>query len=164
MHKVTIPTTVTVVLFILPTRSFPKIGDRREIGNDGASRIEPTLQSLQSGSSLIIFFKLNIDIANHVVSKVITNIEAFNLAKLAEFLKEILEEILKVVLDLARVQRLAVCVDAWGDNVRSLVHVGEDEGRGDGGTVVETRATVTVTASSNLDVEGTVYSVLFRTK
>ena len=164
VHEVTIPTTVTVVLFILPTRGFPKIRDRREIGNDGTPRIKPTLQSLQSGCGLILFLKLNIDVANHVISKVVTNVEAFNLAKLAEFLKEILEEILKVLLDLARVEGLAICIDTGGDHVGSLVHVGEEECWGDGRTVVETRAAVTVTASANLEVEGTVHSVLFGTK
>ncbi|KAF3589360.1 hypothetical protein F2Q69_00028146 [Brassica cretica] len=42
-------------------------------------------------------------------------------------LPELLEEILEMLLDLAR-------VDAWGD------HVGEEEGWGDGGTVVDARA------------------------
>lgn len=47
-----------------------------------------------------------------------------------------------------------------GDHVGSLVHVGEEEGWGDGGTVVDAGATVAVTARAHLEVEWAVYSVL----
>ena len=65
-----------------------------------------------------------------------------------------------MLLDLAHVERLALSVDAWGDHVGSLVHVGEKEGWGDGGTVVDARAAVTVTARAHLVVERAVHSVL----
>ena len=68
-----------------------------------------------------------------------------------------------MLLDLARVERLALGVDSGGDHVGSLVHVGEEEGRGDGGAVVDSRAAVTVTARAHLVVERAVDSVLLGT-
>ena len=58
-----------------------------------------------------------------MVGKVVTDIEAFNLAVLGELLKEIFIELLEVGLNGARVDGLAMSVDARRDHVRALVHV-----------------------------------------
>lgn len=59
---------------------------------------------------------------------------------------------------------MAVSVDAGGDHVGALVHVGEEEGGADAGLGVKTGAAVAVTASADLEVEGTVDPVLLRTE
>lgn len=47
-------------------------------------------------------------------------------------------------------------IDAWGDHVGAVVHVGEEECGGNGGVVVEARATIAVAANADLEVEGAV--------
>lgn len=79
---------------------------------------------MQSSGSLILFPELDVDVADHVVSEVITDVEALDLTELAEFFKDVFVEVLKVLLDLPRVDGLALGVNARGDHVRALVHVG----------------------------------------
>ena len=67
-----------------------------------------------------------------------------------------------MVLDLLGVEGLALRVDAGGDHVGALVHVGEEKRWADGGLCVEPRAPISVPARSDLEVERTVHSVLLR--
>lgn len=72
---------------------------------------------------MVFLFKLDINISDHVVGEVIADIKALDLTELAEFFKDVFVEVLKVFLDFARVDWLALGVDAWSDHVRALVHV-----------------------------------------
>lgn len=94
-----------------------------------------------------------------MISEVITNIEAFNITILRQLFKQILIEFFKVVLDPARVDGLAVDVDAGSDHVRALVHVGEENGGADAGFGVEPGATIAMSACSDLEVEWAIHSV-----
>lgn len=67
-------------------------------------------------------------------------------------------------LELAGLNRLALGINTWGDHVRTLVHIGEEEGRGYSWAVVEAGASVPMAASANLEVEGAVDPVLLRTE
>ena len=67
-----------------------------------------------------------------------------------------------MVLDAAGVDGVAVEVDAGGDHVGALVHVGEEDGGDDAGLGVEAEAAVAVAAGSDLEVELAVHSVLLR--
>ena len=112
---------------------------------------------------MLLLPELNIHIPNHVVSQIVTDIQALDLPILAQLLKQILIEILEVVLDLARVEGLALRVDAGvGEHIGALVHVGEEESWADAGLGVKARAAVAVTARADLEVEGAVHAVLLR--
>lgn len=112
----------------------------------------------------------------HVISQIVTNIQALNLAVFTELLEQILVKILEVILNLVRVERLRLRLLRlfglrliWGDveidvHVGSLVHVGEKDGWADGGFGVESGTTVSMPASSDLEVERTVHSVLLSPK
>lgn len=56
-------------------------------------------------------------------------------------------------LDLARVKRVALRVDAGGDHIKPLVHVRKQERGADTGLRVETRASVAVSARADLEVK-----------
>lgn len=63
-------------------------------------------------------------------------------------------------LDLVGVKCLALIrVNDRGDHIRPLVHVREKQSRANGRLSVESGATVTVPASSDLEVEGAVHPV-----
>jgi hypothetical protein len=160
VHEIAVPTSVAVVLFELPARSLAEIGDRREIGYNRPARVEPALQSLQGGGGLVLLLELDVDVADHVVGEIVADVEALHLAELVKLLEDVLVEGLEVLLDLARVDGLALGVHAGGDHVRPLVHVGEEDRRRDRGPVVEARAPISVAARSNLEVERTVDAVL----
>lgn len=82
------------------------------------------MQSLQRSGGLIFLLELNINVADHVICEVIADVEALDLSKLVEFFENVLVEILEVVLDFAGVDGVALGVDAWGDHVGAVVHVG----------------------------------------
>lgn len=62
-------------------------------------------------------------------------------------------------LDLARVKRVALRVDAGGDHIEPLIHVRKQERGADTRLRVETRASVAVSARADLEVKRTVYPV-----
>lgn len=72
---------------------------------------------------MVFLLELNVNVADHVVGEVVANVEALDLAELAEFFEDVLVEILEVLLDLARVNGLTLSVHARRDHVGSLVHV-----------------------------------------
>lgn len=87
--------------------------------------VETTMQSLQRSGGLIFLLELNINVAeDHVICEVMADVEALDLSKLVEFFENVLVEILEVVLDFAGVDGVALGVDAWGDHVGAVVHVG----------------------------------------
>lgn len=161
MHKVTVTPSVAIVLLKLATRCFTKVGNGRKIRNDRAAGVEPPLQSLQSSGRLLLLLELNINITDHVIGQVITNIETLDLAELAELFKDILVEVLKVFLNLPGINRLALSVYTWSNHVGTLIHVGEEKRWGDRGAIVEARASISVTTSTDLEIERTVHAVLF---
>ena len=97
-----------------------------------------------------------------MISQVIADVEALEVAVLAELVEEVLVEVFEVVLDVARVEiglSLGVQRRGWGEHVRALVHVGEKERWADCGLGVEPRAPVTVPAGSDLEIERAVHPV-----
>lgn len=127
MHKITVTPAVTVILLKLPTSGLSKISDWGEIRDDRPTGVEPSLKCLEGGCSLVLLPELNIHVSNHVVSKVVTDVEALDLTELAELLEDVLVEVLEVLLDLVGVDRLALGVHSGGDHVRALVHVRQQE-------------------------------------
>lgn len=63
-------------------------------------------------------------------------------------------------LDLLGIDGLALGVDARGDHIGALVHVGEEQGGADAGLRMQTGAPVAVPAGADLEVEGAVHPVL----
>lgn len=162
MHEITIPAAVAAILLELPTRGLAKIRDGGEISDDWACVVESPTKRVKRLGGLVLFAELNIDVADHVIGEVVADVEAFDFAEFGELGEDILVEVLEVLLDLAGVEGLALRVDAGSDHVGALVHVGEEEGRGDAGTVVEARAAVAVAARADLEVERAVHAVLLR--
>lgn len=121
MHKIAVSTTVALVFFILPTGGFSEVSDWRVINNNGTACIISSTQALKGPLRLFFLSKLNIDIAHHVVSKVIADIKALHLSILVQLFKQIFIKILEMLLDFAGVDGLALGVDAGGDHVGAQV-------------------------------------------
>lgn len=75
-------------------------------------------------------------------------------------LKKMKEYNLKVLLDFARIERLALRIDARSYHVRPLVHVGKQESGADAGLGVKPGASISMPASSDLEVKRTVDAIL----
>lgn len=124
MHEVAVSTTVASILLILPAGGFSEVCDRGEVDNNWTTCIKSPSEILKCICSMLFLPKLNIHITNHVVSQIVADIQALKFTILAQFLKEIFIEVLEVILDLTGIDGLALDVDAGGDHIRSLVHVG----------------------------------------
>lgn len=71
---------------------------------------------------------------------------------------------LEMLLNLAGIDGLALRIDAWGNHIRPLVHVGEEKRGADAGTSVEPRAPIAMPASPDLEVERAVHPILLRSE
>lgn len=162
MHEVAVSTSIAYIFFILPASCLTKIRYRGEVSNDWPPFIRSSNKILQRILCLVFLPKLDVDITNHVVSQIITYVEALDVTIFAQFLKQIFVEILKMGLDLLRIDGLALGVDAGGDHIGALVHVGKQEGGADAGLSVQTRAPVAVPARADLEVKRAVHPVLLR--
>ena len=65
-------------------------------------------------------------------------------------------------LHLAGVDRVALGVDAGGDHIGALVHIGEQQSWAHAGLRVQPRAPVAVSARPDFEVERAVHPVLLR--
>jgi hypothetical protein len=127
MHEIAVPTSVAAVLLKLPTGCFTDVGHRRILNNDRAPRVEAALKSIVCSGCLFFLPELDIDIAYHVVSKVIADIQILNLTKLAQFFIDALIEVLKVLLHLLGINRLALGINSRGYHIRALIHVSKNK-------------------------------------
>lgn len=82
MHEIAIPTSITTLLLKLPASSLPEVRHRREIGDDGPTGVEPTMEGLKGSGSLVFLSKLHVHITNHVVSEIVADVEGLDLAEL----------------------------------------------------------------------------------
>lgn len=160
VHEVAISSAVAIVFLKLAAGCLAEIGDGGKVGDYGTAGVEAAMEGLEGGGSMVLLLELDIDVANHMVGEVVADVEALDLAELAKLLEDVLVEVLEMVLNLAGIDGLPLGIDAGGDHVGALVHVGEEEGGGDGGSVVEAGAAVPVAASSDLEVERAVHPVL----
>jgi hypothetical protein len=164
MHEIAVATTVAAVLLKLPTGCFTEVGHRRILNNYRAARVKAPLKSIVCCSCLFFLPELDIDIPNHVVSKVITNIQILNLAKLAQLLINVLIEVLKMLLHLLRINGLALSINSRGYHIRALIHVSKHKSWRYSWPVVQTRAAIPMTTSPNLEVKRAVDPVLLSAK
>jgi hypothetical protein len=127
MHEIAVPTTIAAVLLKLPTGCFTKVSHRRILNNDRAARVEAALKSIVCCGCLFFLPELDIDIAYHVVSKVIADIQVLNLTKLAQFLIDVLKEVLKMLLHFLGINGLTLSVNSRGYHIRALIHVSKNK-------------------------------------
>jgi len=80
-----------------------------------------------SSHCLLFLPELDIDVPDHVVSQVVTDVQSLNLTKLAQFLVDILIEVLKVLLHLFWGKSLALSINSRGYHIRALVHVSKHD-------------------------------------
>jgi len=164
VHEVAVSAAVAAVLLELAAGGLPEVRHGGELGDDGAARVVAALQSLQRARRLLLLAELHVHVPDHVVREVVAHVEALDLAVLAQLLEDVLVEVLEVLLDPLRVDGVPLRVHARGDHVRPLVHVAQQQRRGDGRLVVQAGAPVAVAARADLEVEGAVHAVLLRAK
>lgn len=113
---------------------------------------------------MLFLSKLDINIANHMISQVVANIQAFDLPVFVQLLKKVFIKVLEVFLHLFGIDGLSLRVDAGSNHVGALIHVREQDGGADARLCMETGAAVAVPARADLKVERAVNPVLLCTK
>lgn len=97
-----------------------------------------------------------------MIGQIVADVQALDVAILGELVKEVLVEIIEVLLDVSGVE-VGIGLSLWrrvGEHVGALVHVGEAESGADGRLSVEPGAPVAVPAGPDLEVEGAIHPVL----
>jgi len=100
VHEVAEPAPSALCIFILPTARFAKVGDWREFGVQWSACI-PSVVEVVHGSLRFGFpFVSCIDIANKVVTDIVTHVKLQEMPKLRQFAVQILVHSVKPLLQL----------------------------------------------------------------
>jgi hypothetical protein len=152
--------------FILPATSFTKVSDGAEFSVNGSATKPAIIQIVHSLLSVFFPSKLDVNIANQVVSKIIANVHFFNFTVLIfAFNENIFKEVIIMLLHflisdmihLKHVCRLGGIL--WID-----IQILKYDRLTESGLIVNSRTSISMSAGSNLEVEGTVDFVLFSSK
>ena len=138
--------------------TFTEICYRREFGPEWPSSVETVVQTLDGVSGVLLVLEPSVNVANKVIANIIADMHFFNLAIFRQLDKEILVDVVKVLLDLGFCQR------AVGVVRRVVVNVGDKDGLREIGLDVFPGAPVAVSACSDFEVERTVHPEIKGTK
>lgn len=146
---------------------FPKVRHRTKLHLQPPPVVIPSIHHIQRIRRLLLVAELGIHVSHHMIAQIIANVQRLQHAELGQLLEEILEEAQEVL------GRLGL-VDGYGIGAPSLerglqfrlargmsVGVFDQYGLGEGGTIVNSGASVGVSAGANFEVEGTVDLVFF---
>ncbi|WVY98953.1 hypothetical protein V8G54_031104 [Vigna mungo] len=111
---------VANILLVLPVSNSLKIFHRREVHDHWPTNIKSSREVPDNICSMLLLSKLNVYITCHVVGEVVANIEGFDFVVPGELRKDILIELLEVVLDLAAVDGVVMGVAVGGYHVGAL--------------------------------------------
>jgi len=160
VHEVAEPTSGALAHLVLTTAGLSEVGDRRELGVDRGTVVPSIVQICDSLGGVFFLPKLDVHVADQVVTQVVANVHFLDLAVFILHLHEdVLEEVVIVLLEFhVRYHRGRIgrgrCI------LRVPVAVLQDYGLGEGGFVVKSRARSAVTTGTDLEVERTVDLVL----
>ncbi len=160
MHEVTKTASGAFPHLILATASLSEVRHWRQLGPDWLT-VEPSIvQTVDRCLCILLTAVLHVDIANKMVSQIVTHVHFFNFSiLLLQFCENLLKEIVKVLLhfyiwyigDISSICTLRSIL--W-----ILVNVGQNNCLTECWLVVKSRATVSMATCTNLEVEGTVDS------
>lgn len=157
MHEVAETAPGALSHFILAAASFPEVSDGGELCVDGLS-IEPAVVKVHDCFLCILLTtKLNIDVADKVVAQVIAHVHLLHLAVLLLHLCEnLLKELIIVLLHFHIADGTAGSVSGLCTVLGITVDVLNQDGLAEGWFVVQSRAAVPMSASSDFKIEGTI--------
>jgi len=149
---------------VLTTRALSKVSHRRKLGRQGAASIEAAGESGAGLGRAGIVVKLDVHIANQVITRVFTHVDGFHIAKLGQLFPQINVELFQMIpLFFGRHCRHATIIGARIP-LGTLIQVGQQNGRRNCRLHVLSQALLPMATRTNLVVEGAVDLVLFSAK
>jgi len=162
MHEVAETRPSAFAHLVLTTAGFTKICDRRELGIDRASPEPAIVQIAYSTFSIFLATELDVDVSNEMIAKIVANVHLLNLSVFVFQLNEnVFEEVVVVLLHFL-VRHICDQMRSVGrlcGILRVHVQVLEQACLREGWFVVDTRASITMTASTDFEIEGAIYFV-----
>jgi len=158
VYEVAKATSNTALAAVEPTARFSEIGDWREFAIDGAAGVPTRVERVTSFLRVVFVLETGVDIADKMVIVIVAYDYLFYFAKLAHFAPKILVKAIEVMLQLCwgHLELRVIC--------GVLVEVGKEDGLRVGGFDMFARASITVSASSDLVVERAVDLILLSAK
>lgn len=96
MHVIAVAASVARLLVVLSATSHAEVGDGGELAVEDLARVVPSVERRQCRFRVLFPVVLRIHIAHEMVADVVTDVEAFEFAELAELSEYLLEEVFKV--------------------------------------------------------------------
>jgi len=173
MHEVTEATTCTFTHLVLTTTRLTEISDGGQLCVDRLLVVPTVVHSNHGLFRILLVLKLDIHITNQMITEVIAHVHFFNFTiLLLQFKKHILEKCIVVLLCFYIVHNVRSCsLRCWSYSIRSLrfvlwvlEHILKKKSLREGWFVVKTRTFITMTASTDLEVERTIHFILLSTE
>lgn len=155
--------TVALAFIVLSALAFSEVSNWGVLAHNHSSSVISSVESIEGTLCLFLSDELDVDISDHVVSDVVHHDHFLQLAELGQFHKHFLIEVLKVVHCLNQcflwhIQPICKCHCSR----RILIEMGKGNSLGEGWFVMNTGASVTMPAGTNLKIEWTVNSITNR--
>lgn len=151
VHEITKSAPGTGIHLILPTASLSEISYGRQFGIDGFAAEPAVIEILDGSLGVSLAFEPDVDVSNQMITKVITDIHLLNRPVfVGQFHIDVLEELVKVPLVLLVRYVLGLRVLAI---LRVFVEILQQYGLGESWSVMDSAATVAMSASPNLEIE-----------
>ena len=165
VHKVAETSALARPLLILTTFGLSEVSHGGILRHDHPPAVVSSIHAFHSLLCLLLVMVLHVEVADHVVTDVVSDDHLFDLAKLRHLHKHFLVEGLEVLDSLDEVLLWDVSTVGEGDRrIWVLIHCLEAHGLAKGWLVMDSSARVSVPTRADFEVEGTVDFVLFSTK
>lgn len=155
MHKVAESSSTTLCLVKLSAPSLFEVGDRRKLAADGRSCVIAAVQSGHCTFCRLFIFILCINIADEMLSEIVTDVHVIQVTEFGEFPVDINVEFIKVLLHLLVGNNLSsrLCLDQ-----RVSIHVWDQYSLTNRGLVVNSSAFFSMSTGTDFEVERTIDS------
>jgi len=168
MHKVAETSPSALPHLVLPATRLPEVSDRTQLSINRPSTKPSAVQIIRSSFCFSFVFELDVNISYQVVTKIIAHIHLFYLTIfILTLYKHFLEEVVIVLLHLLVGHGLASHVTAvccFGGILWIDVKILEDNGLTESWFVVNSAATISVSASSYFEIKAAVHLILLSAK
>jgi hypothetical protein len=97
MHEIAITSSIACSFVVLTAFGFPEISHGRIFRDDDFACIVPAVESTHSGLCLIFSDILNVNIADHMFSNIVSDDNFFKLAEFSKLHENLLIKVLKMI-------------------------------------------------------------------
>lgn len=161
MHEIAISPACASSFIKLTASRFAEVGHGRKLARQLTAGVESPIEALKRLLCVFFVFKFDVNIANHVVSKIFADLDVLYLSKTLQLLEYFFVKLIEVILDFFYIELRRISSHCCHDGERILPHMRDDDRLTEGRLVVLPRAPIAMSASSYLEIKRAIDLILF---